>query len=117
MIHQNGSSFQVHTNNYKDAKKGTKNFEVTKRITHAKFNTLQNHYIIGFDKLLVIDSLGIYICVQNRDYVLFTQYPKLHLERFLDSIDPKVVLADGSNYKSYINRWRKTYQKRKLTFH
>ena len=117
LLHQNGNSLQVHTNNYKDAKKATKSFEVTNRITYTKYNALQNHYNIGVDKLLVIDSLGIYGCIQHPDYVLLTQSPKLHLERFLDSIEPKVVLADGSNYKSYIYRWRKTCQKRKLPFH
>ena len=67
LLHQNGNSLQVHTNNYKDAKKATKSFEVTNRITYTKYNALQNHYNIGVDKLLVIDSLGIYGCIQHPD--------------------------------------------------
>jgi competence protein ComEC len=66
--------------------------------------------------LLVVDSLGVY-SNQNTDYLLLTQSPKINLERLIDSINPKQIIADGSNYHSYIDRWRKTCLKRKLPFH
>jgi competence protein ComEC len=35
----------------------------------------------------------------------------------IDSINPKYIIADGSNYTSYVNRWKQTCLKRKLPFH
>jgi len=35
----------------------------------------------------------------------------------IDSIHPKHIIADGSNYKTYIKRWEATCIKRKLPFH
>ena len=68
--------------------------------------------------LLVIDSLGTYNVKSFKpDYVLLTQSPKLNINRLIDSLKPKLIIADGSNYKSYIERWEATCTKRKLPFH
>ena len=64
-----------------------------------------------------MDSLGIYPQVKNQDYVLLTQSPKINLERLLDSINPKLVIADGSNYRSYVSRWEQTCLKKEIPFH
>ena len=64
-----------------------------------------------------MNSLGIYPSQKQVDYLILTQSPKINLERLLDSIQPKTILADGSNYKSYVERWKKTALKRKLPFH
>jgi competence protein ComEC len=68
--------------------------------------------------LLIIDSLGIYnVKSFQPDYVLLRNSPKVNLNRMIDSINPKIIIADGSNYKSYIKRWEQTCLKRKLPFH
>ena len=42
---------------------------------------------------------------------------KEYLNRLIDSIKPKYIIADGSNYKSYIEYWENICKKRKLPFH
>lgn len=56
----------------------------------------------------VLDSLGIIPPQINPDVLVLTQSPKIHLERVLDTLKPKLVLMDGSNYSSFVNRWKHT---------
>lgn len=81
-------------------------------------DTLQDLFFFRNKKILVVDSLGIYnIKSIKADYVLLRNSPKINLERLIDSLKPKGIIADGSNYKSYVARWKKTCKKRKLPFH
>ncbi len=78
---------------------------------------LQNTLWYKQNKILVIDSLGCYSSTIKPDVVLLTHSPKVNLERLLDSISPKTVIADATNYKSYIARWEATCRKKKIPFH
>jgi competence protein ComEC len=81
-------------------------------------DTLQDLFFFRNNKILVVDSLGIYnLKSVQPDFVLLRNSPKINLERLIDSIQPKGIIADGSNYKSYVARWEKTCKKRKLPFH
>jgi competence protein ComEC len=64
-----------------------------------------------------MDSFGLYPINKDLDFLLLTQSPKINLERLLDSIQPKMVLADGSNYRSYAIRWEKTCAQKEIPFH
>lgn len=95
-----------------------KNYLVNKRISEVAIDTLP--YVLKIEKkiLMVVDSLGVYPkTIQEPDYVLFSHSPQLHLERMLDTIQPQQLIADGSNYTSYVNRWEATCKKRKRPFH
>lgn len=76
--------------------------------------------VLEFDskKILIVDSLGIYkVSQMNPDIVILQQSPKINLNRVLDSIQPQIIIADGSNYKSYINRWQLTCEQKNTPFH
>ncbi|MFD1614687.1 ComEC/Rec2 family competence protein [Gelatiniphilus marinus] len=95
-----------------------KDFSVGNHIKTIKKDTLKPLYILNDKKLLIVDSLGVYnIKSFKPDYVLLRQSPKINLNRLIDSIKPKYVIADGSNYKSYVERWEAICLKRKLPFH
>lgn len=68
-------------------------------------------------RILILDSTGVYKGNMQADLLLLTQSPKINLERTLDSLKPAVVIADATNYKSYVSRWQATCQKRKIPFH
>lgn len=78
---------------------------------------LKNVCYFNHNKVLVIDSLGIYSQGISPDVLLLTQSPKLNLERLLATVKPKIIVADGSNYKSYIALWKATCLKQKIPFH
>jgi competence protein ComEC len=95
-----------------------KDYVVGNQLKTVKKNTLKPIYLLKNKTLLVIDSLGIYnVKSFSPDYVLLRQSPKINLNRLIDSIKPKYIIADGSNYKSYVERWEGICKKRKLPFH
>ena len=68
--------------------------------------------------ILIVDSLGVYNVKKLKPhYIILTQSPKVNLKRLIDSIQPKQIIADGSNYKSYVTRWKATCLKQKIPFH
>ncbi len=68
-------------------------------------------------RILILDSLGIYPQRGPVHIVLLTQSPKINLERLIDSLQPQQIVADGSNYYSYVQRWENTCKVKKLPFH
>lgn len=78
---------------------------------------LQNLIYFNGNKILIIDSLGVYPRKIHPDIVLFTQSPKINVERFLQTIKPKIVVADASNYRTIQKLWKATHLKAKIPFH
>lgn len=68
------------------------------------------------EKILRLDSLRV---IQNRklSVIWLSESPKINLERLIDSVQPKLIIADGSNYRSAVKRWKETCRKQKLPFH
>ena len=50
-------------------------------------------------------------------YLLFRNSPKIHFDRLLENTTPKAVIADGSNYLSYVARWEASCRARNIPFH
>ncbi|WP_317167219.1 ComEC/Rec2 family competence protein [Tenacibaculum pelagium] len=70
------------------------------------------------DTILIVDSLGIYQFKSIKNpIVLLQNSPKINLNRLIKKINPKQIVADGSNYKSYISRWNMTCRQRKTPFY
>jgi competence protein ComEC len=67
--------------------------------------------------ILIVDSSGVYPKDTSVDMVLLRGSPKIHLERLINTLRPDLIIADGSNYNSFIARWRKTCELKKLPFH
>ena len=116
ILHQFNHQLHITTSDSISSNSMVKNYKVAERIKNIKFQSMQNSYKLGIKNILVIDSVGVYSS-ENQDYIILTQSPKINLNRLIDSINPKQIIADGSNYKSYIKRWGKTCAKRKLPFH
>ncbi|MES2240967.1 MAG: ComEC/Rec2 family competence protein [Bacteroidota bacterium] len=69
------------------------------------------------NKILVLDSLGIFPKEIHPDILILTQTPKINLNRALSLLKPKLVIADGSNYKSILKQWKMSCLKQKIPFH
>lgn len=68
--------------------------------------------------VLVIDSLGVYqLKGLENPIVVLQNSPKINLERLIKSLNPSHIIADGSNYKSYVKRWKMSCKKLKIPFH
>jgi len=77
------------------------------------------NYINFFDKnILLIDSLGVYnISGLDKPIVVLQYSPKINLSRLIKKIKPSQIIADGSNYKSYVSLWSKTCKELKTPFY
>ncbi|OGS74232.1 MAG: hypothetical protein A3F91_04035 [Flavobacteria bacterium RIFCSPLOWO2_12_FULL_35_11] len=79
---------------------------------------IKNLYMFNNETILIVDSLGIYrLHSVKPTIVILRQSPKINLERLLKYLNPKIIIADGSNYKSYLKDWEKTCLKNKTPFH
>ena len=96
------------------------NFKTELAIKDLKKLPQKNFYGINeTENLLVIDSLGVYEIPKNTkaDYILLSNSPKINLDRVLESLTPQQIIVDGSNYFSYVKRWKETCIKKKVPFH
>ena len=78
---------------------------------------LQNTLYFQDKKILILDSLGVYPKNRTPDIMVLTQSPKINLERMFQTLKPKTVVADGSNYSTYISLWEASCLKMKIPFH
>ena len=118
LLQQTGNSVSALTNDVKGRNRIMADYQIAERITTIAQNRLKNAYHWRDKKLFIVDSIAIYPrAYRNPDHLLLTSSPKLNLERLIDSMCPKVIIADGSNYQSYVERWKITCQKRNLPFH
>lgn len=117
LLHQNGSQLQVFSTETEDINRIVDNYAVGERIDSISYKPLKNGYTLYNKSVVVIDSAAIYPIEERPEYLLLIQSPRINLERVLDSLRPQQVLVDGSNYKSYVERWEATCKKRKLPFH
>ena len=117
LLHQSGSSLSVITSDNTNIGNIGTDYAVAERIQKLDTVQLQNSYKIGEKKLFVVDSLTVFPLEKRLDYLLLTQSPEINLERVLDSIKPKQVLADGSNFPSLIKKWKQTCIQKEIPFH
>ncbi|MFC4634780.1 ComEC/Rec2 family competence protein [Dokdonia ponticola] len=79
---------------------------------------MPNYFSLQHKKILVIDSLGVYKIKDIKPtYILLRQSPDIHLERLISLYPNTIIIADGSNYKSDISRWKTTCLELKIPFH
>ncbi len=78
---------------------------------------LPNYLIFGNKKILILNQTAFYPENVKIDLLLISHSPKLNLDRFLKNCKPTVIIADGSNFKSYIESWNATCFEKKIPFH
>jgi competence protein ComEC len=78
---------------------------------------LQNLIYFNGKKILIVDSVAVYPKNSRPDIVVLTQSPKINFERFLQTTKPKMVVADGSNFRTIQKLWKATCLKQKIPFH
>ncbi|WP_306568624.1 ComEC/Rec2 family competence protein [Flavobacterium lindanitolerans] len=83
----------------------------------ASTEKIGNLMYFNQNKILVIDSLGVFPKSQRPDIIILSQSPKINLERTIQDAKPKMVIADASNYRTDVERWKRTCVKEKIPFH
>jgi competence protein ComEC len=118
---QHGTHLQLMHN--LDSSAAAKNYVLQQQfqqdfIESVATDSLQNVYAFKDDYLLRIDSLSVYNLPKLKPkYILLSNSPKVNLNRVLETLQPNYIIADGSNYTSYVTRWKVAAQKQKIPFH
>lgn len=69
-------------------------------------------------QILIVDKLGIYqLTGLEKPIVLIRESPRVNLERLIKTLQPQVIIADGSNYKSSTNAWEAICKKLGIAFY
>lgn len=93
-------------------------YKIGAAIKTQSTDSIQGLYKIDDKLLLVVDSTGVYnLKSVNPQWVLLRQSPKINLNRLIDSLQPELIIWDGSNYKTYQERWKLTCEAKKIPFH
>ncbi|MDX1761714.1 MAG: ComEC/Rec2 family competence protein [Christiangramia sp.] len=67
---------------------------------------------------LVVDSCSNYnLSTFKPEVLILSRSPKVNLERLIEQLQPELIIADGNNFKSYIEFWRRTSEDKKIPFH
>lgn len=95
-----------------------KNYKIGNSISKISMDPLEHVYHFGDKRILLVDSLGIYnVPGLDPHYVILSNSPKINLDRMLATINPQLVIADGSNYKSYLGRWETSCMHQNIPLH
>ncbi|WP_419212697.1 ComEC/Rec2 family competence protein [Maribacter sp. X9] len=114
---RNGKELSVLTNTKNKLNNLFQAYQIGERIEHITYDPLYNSYSTPNSSFVILDSTGIYPSNVLNSRILLTQSPKINLERLIHLARPTEVIADGSNYTSYITRWKLTCLKNKIPFH
>ncbi|ALM08044.1 competence protein [Sediminicola sp. YIK13] len=118
LFHRLGNKLSISSTNNTQVATLQEDYSTAERIENVNLVPLQNAYNIQGQHLYILDSLAIYPPNgYQTDLILITQSPKLNLTRFIDSLKPKQIIADGSNYRSDVLRWQRTCEQKKVPFH
>lgn len=119
LIHQN----QKEQNNYLSDSLNTFETNLLQQYQTHHFTestnqqSLKNILYLQGKKIFRIDASGVYLKNQTPDILWLTQSPKINLERLIAETKPKQIIADGSNYPSFVQRWKQTCIQKNIPFH
>ena len=95
-----------------------KSYRISEKIEQIHQATFNNFINFQNKNILIVDSLGVYkIKGLVKPIVVLQNSPKINLLRLLQHLDPIQIVADGSNYRSDINRWEIICAKQDVPFH
>ncbi len=87
-------------------------------IKTEQVQTISPIYKIQDEIILTLDSTAFYKTKSFKPSIVILQNsPRVNLERLIAFHQPSMIIADGSNYKSYVKKWEETCLKKKIPFH
>ncbi|KAF2339888.1 ComEC/Rec2 family competence protein [Flavobacterium tistrianum] len=98
-------------------KRNINSYLVGNSIALSKIKEIKNVLYFKNNKILIIDSTKVFSEKIQPDILILTQTSKINLDRVLENIRPKVVIADGSNSNSIQKYWKNSCHKKNIPFH
>ena len=118
LAYRNGSDLTVFTEHPEAVQHAVADLKTGERIQQITFDSLGNSYSINKLQWLILDDPAIPLeTISRSDIWLLSNSPKINLDRYLRFYKPEKIIADGSNYKSFAIRWKKSCRKYKIPFY
>lgn len=93
------------------------NYKVGEGIQYQIHHKLPNLFYHKEQMILIVDKSGVFNLEDvQHPIIVLQQSPKINLERLIKKLQPKMIIADGSNYKSLVKFWRATCIKEDIPF-
>jgi competence protein ComEC len=81
-------------------------------------NKMKHLFRIGDQRIMVIDHPNVKSDYGFKpDILILMNSPKINMDRLLKRMQPKIIVADGSNFSTYKSLWRRTAEKAKIIFY
>jgi competence protein ComEC len=93
-----------------------KDYCLNSKVKALKEIKMNNYLSLPNESWLIIDSTGVYPKI-TAIKILLIENPRINLERMIDSIKPKLIVADGSNAPYLVKKWTATSKSREIRFH
>lgn len=69
-------------------------------------------------QILIVDKLGVYqLTGLKNPIVLLRESPRVNLKRLIKTLQPQLIIADGSNYTSSIKEWESICKELEVCFY
>lgn len=81
-------------------------------------STFKNLLTAGEKRILIVDNEFVLEALEfNPEIILLRNSPKINLDRWLNLVQPEIVISDGSNYSSYSKLWKNSCERQGINFH
>lgn len=120
MIHYKHSTVNVYTDSVTvQTQKNIDNFRDNNFVKDVFLHKKSLFFSVNQSNILVIDSRNLIpeSHCGKVDVIVLQSSPKINLSRVIARFHPSVVVADATNFSSYVQRWKKTCEKEKIRFH
>ena len=93
-------------------------YALNRHIKEKVFCQLETGFLWGKTPFITVDESGIYHLSKCKGgVVLLCDSPKVHLVDLINTLEPTIIIADGSNYPSFVRHWKKTCLDKGVPFH
>ncbi len=118
LLYQNGTHLRAITDHPEKAHRLLADYRANEPIASITIDSLAEVYYLNQKKLLIIDKdVSMQPELPVSDILLLSGSPRINLDRYLLKNRPGMIIADGSNYKSYVARWQKSCARQGISFH
>ena len=118
LFYRKGNYLKVLTDHPEEANRILIRHKVSENIKTVTFDTLRNIYQLNEKTLIVINNPDILdYPLSKAGIVLLSDSPAINLDRYLSTHQPEFVVVDGSNYKSYTERWKRSCHQMGIPIH
>lgn len=108
---------KVYSENY-STKSFLDDYIRVRHIEKTSYDSIPEIMNLSEKLILIIDTTRNYNIDNFKPKILILKNsPKINLERLINQFSPDQIIADGSNYYSFIDRWRETAMNKKIPFH